>query len=81
MAKSFSVNTTEDHSFLIARAKRVATENGAIFRGDTTSGSFSGSDVKGTYHMQGRTVTVTVTDKPWHIPWFVVERQVKGFFQ
>ena len=81
MAKTFSVTTTEDPSTLVARAKKAARENGADFRGDERSGSFSGSGIEGTYRIQGGTVEITITKKPWHIPWFVVESQVKGFFQ
>ncbi len=80
MARTFSVNVTEDPNTLVTRAEKVATENGAAFRGDTTSGSFSGRGVRGTYQIQGRTVTVTITDKPLFVPWGVVESMVRGFF-
>ncbi len=80
MARTFSVNVTEDPNTLVTRAEKVATENGAVFRGDTTSGSFSGRGVRGTYQIQGRTVTVTITDKPLFVPWGVVESMVRGFF-
>jgi len=65
----------------VSEAKKVATENGATFRGDTTSGSFSGKGVKGRYKMEGKTVKVTITDKPTLAPWSTVESRVKEFFQ
>jgi len=65
----------------VSEAKKVAKENGATFRGDTTSGSFSGRGVKGRYKMEGKTVKVTITDKPTLAPWSTVESRVKEFFQ
>ena len=80
MSRTFSVSFTEDPNALIARADKAAIKYGVDFKGDTTSGSFSGKGVKGTYSIQGRGVTVTITDKPSLIPWGVVESQVRGFF-
>jgi len=64
----------------VSEAKKVAKENGATFRGDTTSGSFSGKGVKGRYKIDGGTVKVTITDKPALAPWSTVESKVKEFF-
>ncbi len=49
MSRTFSVSFTEDPSALIARAEKAAIKYGVDFKGDTTSGSFSGKGVKGTY--------------------------------
>jgi hypothetical protein len=81
MARSFSISTAEDPTTLVDRAKRVASENGATFEGDATSGSFSGSGVEGEYKIEGRTVTVTITDKPFFLSWDNVESRVKRFFR
>ena len=62
--RTFSINTTKNPSTLVSEAKRVAKENNATFRGDTNAGSFSGKGVKGRYNIEGRTMNVTVTDKP-----------------
>ena len=80
MSRTFSVSFTEDPSALVARAEKSAIKYGADFKGDATSGSFSGKGVKGTYSIQDRVVTVTITDKPFLIPWGLVETQVRGFF-
>jgi hypothetical protein len=79
MSRTIRVNTTERPSTLVARAAGIK-KYGVDFKGDTTSGSFSGKGVKGTYSIQGRGVTVTIIDKPSLIPWGVVESQVRGFF-
>jgi hypothetical protein len=80
MSRTFSVRFTEDPSALVARAEKSAIKYGVDFKGDATSGSFSGKGAKGTYSLQDRVVTVTITDKPFLIPWGLVETQVRGFF-
>lgn len=77
MPKTFSVVSKQDPNTLVARARRAAAENNAEFRGNETSGSFSGSGVEGFYRMDGRIVTVTVTQKPFFAPWPVIESALK----
>jgi hypothetical protein len=80
MARTFSVDFTEDPTDLVARAEEAARRFGADFEGDTTSGSFSGKGFAGTYQISDRVATVTITEKPFLVPWGVVESQVRGFF-
>lgn len=77
MPRTFNVVSTQNPSTLLARARRAAAENNADFRGTETSGSFSGSGVKGDYRMGGNVVTVTVTQKPFFVPWPVLESALK----
>jgi hypothetical protein len=37
--------------------------------------------VRGEYRMVGQTVTVTITDKHWWVPWPVVESQLRTLVQ
>ena len=62
---------------MLTRARRAAIENDADFKGNETSGSFSASGVKGVYRMEGEIVTVTVTEKPFYVPWPLVESELK----
>jgi hypothetical protein len=73
--------TTVDPSSLLERAGRVAEENGATLAGDERSGRFSHEMVRGEYRMVGQTVTVTITDKHWLVPWPVVESQLRALVQ
>lgn len=66
---------------MVSKARKVAKENGATFRGDTTSGSFSGKGVEGKYKVEGSTVRITITDKPTLASWSTVESRVKEFFR
>ena len=64
-------------SSLLARARRVASKNGAILVGDERSGRFSHELVRGEYRMVGQTVVVNITDKHWLLPWPVVEVRLR----
>jgi len=80
MARTFSVDTRVAPTSLLARARRAASENGAILVGDEGSGHFSHKLVKGEYRMLGGTVIVTITDKHWLLPWPVVEARLRELF-
>ena len=79
--RTFSIRATKNPSTLVSEAKKVAKENDAIFKGDTTSGSFSGKGVEGRYKIEGGAVKVTLTDKPTLASWSTVESKVKEFFR
>lgn len=79
--RTFSIKATKKPSTLVSEAKKVAQENNASFRGDATSGSFSGKGVEGSYKIEGGTVKVTITDKPALASWSTVESKVKEFFR
>ena len=73
--------TTVDPSLLLARARKAARENDATVVGDERSGRFSHEMVRGEYSMVGQSVTVTITDKHWLVPWPVVESQLRALVQ
>ena len=77
MTRTFNLDTTVGPASLLASARRAAHENGATLVGDERSGSFSHAMLAGGYRMAGRTVTVTITDKHWLLPWPVVEVRLR----
>ena len=79
--KTFRVQTQKDPDTLLKEARQIAQENVATFKGDTSSGSFSGKGVEGNYEIEGQTVEVTITDKPTLAPWSKVESKVREFFE
>jgi hypothetical protein len=81
VARTFSIATTVEPSSLLARARKAARENEANLVGDERSGRFLHAMVRGEYRMVGQTVTVTITDKHWLVPWPVVESQLRTFVQ
>ncbi len=76
-ARTFIMRTTVEPPPLLARARRVARENGATLVGGKQSGRFSHDMVGGEYRMAGQTVTVTITNKHWLLPWPVVESRLR----
>ena len=81
VTRTYSMHTTAAPLSLLARARRVARENGAALVGDERSGRFSHDMVRGEYRMVGRKVTVTITEKHWLVPWPVVESQLGALVQ
>ena len=77
MARTFSMDTTLNPSSLLARARKVAKQNGATLVGDKQSGRFSHDMVRGEYRMVGQRVILTITEKHWLVPWPVVESQLR----
>jgi hypothetical protein len=77
VSRTFSLDTPVKPLTLLARARRAASENGAILVGDEGSGRFSHELVKGEYRMLGQKVIVTITDKHWMLPWPVVVVRLK----
>jgi hypothetical protein len=81
VARTFSMDTAVDPLSLLERARRVAEENDAALVGDERLGRFSHELVRGEYRMVGQTVTVTITDKHWLVPWAVVESQLRALVE
>ncbi len=81
VARTFSMRTTVEPLSLLARAKRVAKENGATLVGGKQAGPFSHDMVGGKYHVVGQSVTVTITNKHWLLPWPVVEARLRELVQ
>lgn len=79
--RTFKTRTTFEPLSLLARARRVAKENGATLVGGKQSGRFSHDMVGGEYRMAGQTVTVTITNKHWLVPWPVLEARLRELVQ
>ena len=76
MPRTFNLISAKDPGTLVAMARRAAIENDAVFRGNETSGNFSASGVKGVYRMDKKLVTVTITEKPFYVPWPLIESEL-----
>jgi hypothetical protein len=75
--RTFSLDTTVGPSKLLARIKRAASNNGVTLVGDERSGRFLHEMIRGEYRMVGQTITVTVTEKHWLVPWPIVEERLR----
>ena len=79
MAKSFSIIMSASIKALLLKCKESAEQSGVMFTGDTTSGSFQGKHFAGEYRTEGETIFVTLSQKPFFIPWSVAEAKVREF--
>jgi hypothetical protein len=80
MARTFSIDISAGPSLLLARARRVANENGVRLVGNERSGRFSHKMLIGQYRLSGQTVIVTITFKYRLVPWSVVEGRLRALF-
>lgn len=80
MNDTFTIEFTGDPEVLFARAQSVATQRGALFEGDSTSGTFFGQGVSGSYQREGQQLVVTVSNKPLFVPWILIENRIRSFF-
>ena len=80
MARTFSIDIVASPSLLLARARRVANENGVRLVGDERSGRFLHRMLEGEYRMIGRKVIVTITYKHRLVPWSVLEGRLRALF-
>jgi hypothetical protein len=84
MANAFTFDVPGDLAAALAKARQEVTAAGGTFSGDLQAGSFSGKTplgaVKGTYTAAGRSVTVTITEKPWLVPAGTIEATIREYF-
>jgi hypothetical protein len=84
MAHIFSFDLPDDATAALAKASTTVQEAGGSFSGDMLAGTFAGKtpvgQVKGSYRVAGRMVTVTITDKPFVLSKSLVESKVRSFF-
>ena len=81
MGKTFIVTVPGEPSEWLTRLQRSARSSGARFEGDTSSGTFSSRGVAGSYSLEGKQAHITVSKKPFLLPWALVESSIRGFFQ
>ena len=85
MAHSFTVKLTDEISSVLGRVRSEITGNGGRFEGDTEYGSFDGKSVlgsiKGEYRcIAGNEIEITITDKPFIVPYGMIESEIKQYF-
>lgn len=80
MAKTFTFPLTTTADDMLAQASKAAHDVGAVFQGDAAAGTFEAGGVEGTYKVIGNEVSITIADKPFFVPWSMVEEKLKEFF-
>ncbi|GAB4484300.1 MAG: hypothetical protein OHK006_08260 [Thermodesulfovibrionales bacterium] len=85
MAHSFTVMLTKDLESVLRHAEALITGNGGRFEGDTSKGTFQGRTVagviKGAYSAAtAKEITITITDKPFIVPYSMIETEIRKYF-
>ena len=77
MPRSFEFELQQAPDELIGKLKNSALDSGWGFEGDLKSGAFEGDGIKGAYAYDGRTLTVTIHEKPFIAPWPLIENKLR----
>jgi hypothetical protein len=81
-ACNFTVPFTKDTTEILDKAKRTVESQGGSFTGDTTAGNFNvsvfGNTIVGTYVVEGQSLNIDITDKPFLVPCSMIESFLKG---
>ncbi|MDH4231724.1 MAG: hypothetical protein OEW04_06810 [Nitrospirota bacterium] len=85
MAHSFTITLTDEISSVLGRVRSEITGSGGRFEGNTEYGSFDGNSflgqIKGQYRcIAGNEIEITITDKPFIVPYGTIESEIKQYF-
>ncbi|MBI5848961.1 MAG: hypothetical protein HZB31_13635 [Nitrospirae bacterium] len=85
MAHKFAVAINNDISSVLARVESAITGSGGTFVGDAEKGVFQGNSVmgpiKGEYFaVSGSEIHITIKDKPFVVPYSMIEGEIKKYF-
>lgn len=85
MAHSFTIKITDDGTALLDHTAAAITGNGGSFEGDHNAGSFKGNSVLGPVggkycRISETEIRFTITDKPFLVPYSVIEAEIIKYF-
>ncbi len=85
MAHSFTVKLTDGITEVLDRVRSGITDNGGRFEGDAECGFFEGKTVvgmiKGKYRcVAADEIEITITHKPFIVPYGSIESEIKQYF-
>ena len=85
MAHSFTIMLTDELSEVLGRVRDEITGSGGRFEGNNEYGSFDGNSflgsIKGEYRcIAGNEIEITITHKPFIVPYGTIESEIKQYF-
>jgi hypothetical protein len=83
---SFSLETAQDTEEQVERIRSLIENSGGQLDGDTRAGRFSGSvspfgSFRGQYAVNGHTIIITITRKPFGVPCRLIESKIRDYFR
>lgn len=85
MAHCFTIKVSDAIATVLKQVESTLTSNGGSLDGSTECGSFSGSTplgrIKGEYRcLSLDEIKVTITDKPFLLPYGTIESEIRKYF-
>lgn len=85
MAHTFTITPSDEIPSLLRRVESAITSSGGSFTGDEEKGIFFGKTplgfIKGEYCCTiDNGITVTIVDKPFFVPYGVIELKIREYF-
>ncbi len=85
MAHIFTVAISDEISSVLARVESAITGSGGTFFGNAEKGIFQGNSImgpiKGEYcSVSGNEMRITIMDKPFVVPYSMIEGEVRKYF-
>jgi len=85
MAHIFTLTISDEITSVLATVASAITGSGGTFSGDAEKGVFQGNSfmgpIKGEYcSISGNEIRITIKDKPFIVPYSLIEGEVKKYF-
>lgn len=85
MAHTFTVALNDEISSVMSRVESAITGSGGLFSGDAEKGVFQGNSVMGSIKgeycaVSGNEIRITIKDKPFIVPYSMIEGEIKKYF-
>mgnify|MGYP000718165684 CR=1 FL=1 len=78
---NFSIPFEGTPDKLLVKARFAVESQGGNFNGDNNAGNFNlsvfGNTIAGSYTVEGQTINITITEKPFIIPCSTIEDMLK----
>jgi hypothetical protein len=79
---NFSIPFSGNAEIVLTKAKAAIESQQGVFTGDANSGRFSvsvfGNSIKGSYRVNGQSLNITITDKPFIVPCSTIESLLRS---
>jgi len=85
MSHVFTVKLNDEIPSVLKRVEEEISGSGGSFKGDPEKGSFDGKsilgDIRGEYCcVSGNEIIITITHKPFLVPYHVIESEIRKYF-
>lgn len=85
MSHAFTVRLNDEIPSVLKKVETEITGGGGNFKGNSEKGSFDGKSllglIRGEYScVSGNEIKITITHKPFLVPYHVIESEIKKYF-